>query len=618
MRQTRLTVSALLAAACIGLIPLATHLTPPAAASNAAADRAPSEADRALVSLLDQDLEAQWEANPIEASLRGKRRYDHLMPDVSRAAIEARLEAVRDRLDRLKRIDRSALSDENRLNADLLAYEMNQRIAAARFHPEQTPITQQSGPQIALPQLPDRLTFTRRAHLESYHERLEAIPTYLEQVISNMRAGLEAGRTPPRMVMGSVEQQFGAVAHMRHVEEPSTHPLYQPFLRLEGDDPLSVSARRLIVDQIVPAFANLRSFIAEEYLPGCRETLAATDLPDGEAFYSHQLSSFTTTDMSAREIHELGKREVARIRAEMLEVIARSDYENTEDLEGDELLAAFINYLRTDDRFYHDTAADLLRGYRDICKRMDAELPRLFGKLPRLTYGVQEMPAFMAPSAPTAYYYPGSLENGAAGYFVANTHRLDQRPRYEMVPLALHEAVPGHHFQIALAQELEDAGLHEWRTNIGYTAYVEGWGLYAERLGLEVGGGDRGFYSDPYNDFGRLTYEMWRALRLVVDTGMHAFDWRRDEAVEYMLANSALTEANVESEVNRYIAWPGQATGYKIGEIRIRALRDRAETALGEDFDIRAFHDMILGAGSLPLPVLEERVNAWITSERSE
>ncbi|MEC9374545.1 MAG: DUF885 domain-containing protein, partial [Planctomycetota bacterium] len=356
----------------------------------------------------------------------------------------------------------------------------------------------------------------------------------------------------------------------------------------------------------------------DDYIPAARESIAATDLPDGDAFYNYALSNFTTTQLTAREIHELGKSEVARIRAEMLEVIARSDYPNENNLEGDELLAAFLDYLRTDQRFYHDSPEELLTGYRDICKRMDAELPRLFGRLPRLPYGVREMPAFIAPSAPTAYYYPGSLANGVAGNFVANTYQLDQRPKYEMVPLALHEAVPGHHLQIALAQELQESGLHEWRTLLGYTAYVEGWALYSERLGLEVGDGPRGFYSDPYDDFGRLTYEMWRALRLVVDPGIHAFDWSRQQAIDYMLENSALAEANIISEVDRYIAWPGQATGYKIGELRIRAMRERAEQALGDGFNIRAFHDRILEAGAIPLEVLDTRINTWIADHSDQ
>ncbi|TVQ32280.1 MAG: DUF885 domain-containing protein [Phycisphaeraceae bacterium] len=574
----------------------------------------PTREDRAVLDLLQEDLDALARANPIGASIRGDRRFDHLLPDVSPQAIAARTEANRDRLRRLSAIDRDRLSPDNLLNAELLELHLKMRIEGARFHPEQTPISQQIGPHITLPTLPDRLTFTTEKHLEDYLARLAAVPDYIDQVIENMRAGLEAGRTPPRVVMRGVESQIASLLKFEYVQRPATHPLYRPLFALPADDPRVVKARDTIVEEIIPALVRLRTFIREEYVPGCRETIGASEGPDGMPFYNHRIADFTTTDMTAEEVHELGRSEVARIRAEMFEVIARSDFPQKDELEGDDLFDAFVHYLRTDSRFYHETAEDLLVGYRDICKRMDTELPQLFRKLPRLPYGVEEMPAFMAPAAPTAYYYSGSLENGVAGLFIANTYRLDQRPKYEMVPLALHEAVPGHHLQIALAQELKDAGLHEWRTIADYTVFVEGWALYAERLGLEVGGppGGRGFYEDPYDDFGRLSYEMWRALRLVVDTGMHAMGWSRQQAIDYMLANSALTESNIISEVDRYISWPGQALAYKIGELKIRELRAMAEEELGDRFDIRAFHDTVLEQGALPLGVLERRVRDWV------
>jgi prolyl oligopeptidase len=274
----------------------------------------------------------------------------------------------------------------------------------------------------------------------------------------------------------------------------------------------------------------------------------------------------------------------------------------------DALFQAFIQYLRSDPRFYYSDGRALLAGYRDICKQVDACLPRLFGRLPRLPYGVREIPAFMAPDQTTAYYRRGDIRNAEPGYFFANTYALDQRPRYEMVPLALHEAVPGHHLQIAIAQELE--GLPEFRKEWGFDAFGEGWALYGERLGIEMG-----LYEDPYDNFGRLLYEMWRACRLVVDPGMHAFGWSREQAIEFMMQNTALSPLNIEKEVDRYIAWPGQACAYKIGELKIRQMRARAEEALGEKFDIRGFHDTVLGAGSLPLPVLEKRVDYWVNKQ---
>ncbi|MHC4446600.1 MAG: DUF885 domain-containing protein, partial [Planctomycetota bacterium] len=344
-----------------------------------------------------------------------------------------------------------------------------------------------------------------------------------------------------------------------------------------------------------------------------RRTTAASDLPDGEAYYRFQLHRFTTTGMTAREIHELGLSEVARIKAEMIDVIRASDFMQrhsaASSLDEAALLTVFIDYLRTDPRFYHESEESLLAGYRDICKQIDPWLPKLFGVLPRLTYGVREIPDFMAPNQTTAYYSSGDIRNAEPGYFYANTYALDQRPKYEMIPLSLHEAVPGHHFQIALAQELE--ALPEFRKRAYFTVFGEGWALYTERLGLEMG-----LYEDPYDNFGRLLYEMWRACRLVVDPGMHALGWSRRQAIDFMMANTALSELNIVNEVDRYIAWPGQATAYKIGELKIRELREGAEQALGKRFDLRAFHDVVLGAGAVPLATLDRRVKEWVNGQR--
>ncbi|MDC3378742.1 DUF885 domain-containing protein [Planctomycetota bacterium] len=585
-----------------------------AAMPASAQDDASVSADQAVLDLLAEDLDASMQAWPTWATQRGDRRFDALMADVSPEARAARLAATQDRLKRLLEIDRAALTPANVLNAELFEHELKERIDGARFKGYQTPVDHQGGPHTSLPQMPDRITFTSDQHYADYAKRLAAIPAYLDQVTANMREGLEEGRTPPQVVMGNTAEQALSQATDALLADPSEHALYGPFEGRPASDALATQVRASLQADVIPAFRRFAEFLRDVYVPGCRQTIAASDGPDGAEFYAHRLRHFTTTDRSAQAIHELGLNEVARIRAEMFQVIARSDFPQKEGLSADENFAAFTEYLRTDPRFYHDTAEALLQGYRDVCKRMDAELPRLFGKLPRLPYGVREMPAFIAENAPTAYYYRGSPRNGVAGNFIANTYALDSRPTYEMVPLALHEAVPGHHLQIALAQELEEEGLPEWRTVTNYTVFVEGWGLYSERLGLEVGGepGSRGFYEDPYDDFGRLSYEMWRALRLVVDPGLHALGWTREQAIAFMLANSALTRTNVESEVDRYIAWPGQAVAYKTGELKIRKLRAAAEEALGERFDVRAFHDTVLGAGAVPLSVLERRVNDWI------
>lgn len=576
-----------------------------------------SEADRAVIALLDDDLEAQRRANPIGASMRGDKRFDRLLPDLSPAAIAARRDADADRLNRLMRIDRARLSDEQRLNAELLEWELRDGLESAAFAPEQMPISQQSGPHISAPQWPDSLSLVTAEDRSAYVDRLRAFDSYMRQIESHMRDGLASGRTPPRAVMAGVPAQIAAMATAGHRADPSKHPMYKPFLAVGVGESERRAARDAVAQSVLPAFARFERFVREEYVPGCRATLGASAMPDGESYYENRLRHFTTTGMTAREIHDTGLTEVARLRARMFEVIARSDFPERESLTGDALFAAFTGYLRTNERFYHKTAAGLLAEYREIAKRIDGALPRLFRLAPRLSYGVRAMPAFMAASAPTAYYYPGSLKTGVAGFFVANTSSLDQRPRYEMAALTLHEASPGHHFQIALAQELEDAGLHEWRTTLGFTAFVEGWALYAETLGydLDPDAGPLGLYRNPYDEFGHLSYQMWRALRLVVDTGIHAFGWTRDRAVRYMLDNSALTETNVRSEVDRYIAWPGQATGYMIGRLRIGAMRERAEHALGGRFDQRSFHDAALGAGALPIDILERRIEAWTDAQ---
>lgn len=595
-----------------------------------------SSADRAVLALLDEDDQAGLRRNPIGATRRGDRRYDALLPDLSPRAEAQELAENTALLARLEKIDRAALSKDNALNAMLLERSLKDRIEGARFNGWQQQVTPMDGPHQDLPQMPDSITFITEKHYEDYCARLESIPGYLDQSIANMREGLKAGNTPAKVVMGKAHEQALEQGDARFETDPTQHDLYRPFQKRGKDDALAARARKAIAQGAVPGFRGYGVFLRDEYIPGCRETIACADLPDGAARYRYALRVMTTTDMTPEQIHDKGLAEVARIRAEMMQVIARSDFpeKNSHPGGGDDLFRAFLNYLRTDKRFVCRTADELLLGYRDVAKQWDAEMPRLFGRMPRLPYGVREMPLFIAPSQTTAFYQSGSLKNGQAGYFVANTYKLEERPKYDMVPLTLHEASPGHHHQIALAQEMEN--VPEWRKHRWHTAYGEGWGLYSERLGLEVGEGRpdstyapippgaaptprvkpgepgyKGMYQHPYDDFGRLTYEMWRAMRLVVDTGMHAKGWARDRAIRFMLDNSGLTRENVEREVDRYIAWPGQACAYKIGELKIRELREGAEKALGPKFDVRSFHDCVLGSGSVPLSVLEAMVQDW-------
>ncbi|MGH9362417.1 MAG: DUF885 domain-containing protein, partial [Thermoanaerobaculia bacterium] len=382
-------------------------------------------------------------------------------------------------------------------------------------------------------------------------------------------------------------------------------PLLEAFKELPESIPaaeqerLRREAAEAYRTRVRPAYEKLHDYLVKTYIPGCREAIGMNALPDGQAWYAFNAKQSTTTDLTPQQIHELGLSEVERIRAEMDKVIAASGFKGS--------FQEFLAFLRTDPQFFFQKPEDLIAAYRDVAKRADPELIKLFGKLPRLPYGVVPVPAYAEKSQTTAYYNAGSLDAGRPGYFYANTYDLKSRPKWEMEALTLHEAVPGHHLQIAIAQELED--VPEWRRYQGYTAFVEGWGLYAESLGEEMG-----FYKDPYSKFGQLTYEIWRAIRLVVDTGMHSLGWSRQQAIDYFKQNAGKAEHDITVEVDRYIVWPGQALAYKIGELKIKELRAQAEKALGPKFDRRAFHDQVLGNGAVPLAVLEANIDEWIAA----
>jgi uncharacterized protein (DUF885 family) len=599
----------------------------------------------ALYALLDEHVESMKRENPESASRRGDRRFDRYLRDESPEGYVRRLEWSRDRLARLRALDRASFSEADHLDADLLEYTLSLAIEGAAWHEEQMPIDSLSGPHVWLPQLGDQIPLRTEAHLADFAARLKIMGMQIDQQIAQMRRGVAAGRVPPRVVLARTLDGVEAQAREDFRHDPSASPFFRPFLRLPRDHPVAAEARAAIADSIVPAFQRLADFLRDEYIPACRETLSYSRGVDGPAAYAYRLRRETTLPLSPEQVHQIGLREVARLRTEMLACIALTDWPDKDahlrgravgDLNEQEsraMFRAFLHYLRTDPRFYHASTETLLAHYRDICKRIDPELPRLFRTLPRNTYGVREIPRFAAPTSPAAYYYPGSLEGGQPGYFMVNTFALDQRPIYGMISLSIHEAVPGHHFQISLADELRStgAGVHEFREWLSFTAFVEGWALYAERLGLEMGerpatldvelnlvpGSGMGLYADPYDNFGRLSDEMWRACRLVVDTGLHGAlpsgDWTRRQAIDFMLDHTAGTEVDLISEIDRYISWPGQACAYKIGELKIRELRTRARKQLGERFDLRAFHDAVLLGGALPMPVLEQRVQRWIT-----
>ncbi len=529
---------------------------------------------------------------------------NHRWTDWSLAAIERRKRELLAPLRALESIRRARLSAADQLNYDLFKRNLQDALDGARFPSELLPLTQLNGVQVDTARV---LEIAPRTTLRDYEDmlaRLEALPALVDQTLVLLERGLARGITPPRITLRDVPRQL----QDQMQPDPEKHPLLKPFLEFPATiEPaqrtrLRHTAEELLRARVIPAFARLHEFLVQRYLPGARESVAWRDLPEGRAWYAHLVRLHTTTDLTPQQIHDIGLAEVKRLRAEMEQVMATTGFRDGFD--------AFLEFLRRDPRFFYTNAEELLRGYRDICKRADPELARLFGKLPRLPYGVLPVPDYAAPSQPTAYYQPGSPRAGRPAYFYANTYALDTRPKWEMEALALHEAVPGHHLQIALAQEMDH--LPEFRRHGGYTAFVEGWGLYAERLGLEMG-----FYKDPYMNFGRLVYEMWRAVRLVVDTGLHELGWSRQQAIDYFLANASKNQHDVTVEVDRYIVWPGQALAYKIGELKIRELRSRAARELGERFDVRAFHDALLGQGALPLDVLETRMRDWIREQAS-
>jgi uncharacterized protein (DUF885 family) len=524
---------------------------------------------------------------------------------VSLADSQRRNEATRKFLGRLEKIDRSQLTPEEQVSYDIYRRQHEQSLEAFEFGTYLMPITDRNGFHIEFPELPRNLQFKTVKDYENFIARLEGFDEYTAGHIEIMREGIRRGMTLPSVVM----QRFRDPLDSQIVDDPEKSLLFAPFkdfpdkISEEDRARLQAAANAAIAESVVPSYKKFLAFMTDEYVPNCRDTIAASALPNGREYYRHCARKFTTVDdLTPEEIHAIGKGEVERIRGEMDEIIERVGFEGN--------FAEFTEMLRTDPKFYAKSPEELVEYTSGVLKRIDGQLPTMFGKLPRMPYGVREIPEFIAPQATFAYYQPPSGEGTRAGFFYLNTYNLPARPLYMIESLSLHEAVPGHHLQIALQQELGD--LPEFRKFGGFTAYVEGWALYAERLGLESG-----FYKDPYSDFGRLTMEAWRACRLVVDTGMHYLGWTRDQAIDYMRENSAMPIHDIRAEVDRYIGWPGQALGYKIGELKIRELRSKAERELGDKFDLRAFHDTVLGSGAVPLDILENNVNAWITATKS-
>ncbi|MCA0395294.1 MAG: DUF885 domain-containing protein, partial [Proteobacteria bacterium] len=521
---------------------------------------------------------------------------------MSLAAIAAREAADREALAALRRIDRAALSPADQLDYDAFEWLQARAVERQRFREYLQPIGHQGGVQTA-DGIAELLPFANAQDYRDWIARLQALPALVAQTTALMQAGIAAGSLPPKVLMQRVPAQIRAQV----VADPADSPFYKPFRAMPASipaaeqDALRRQAREVIAARVVPAYREFGRFFEQDYLPKARDTIAASDLPDGRAYYDFLAGWYTTTDLTADQIHAIGLREVARIRAEMEKVRAEVGFG------GD--LPAFFAHLRTDPKFFYSDPADLLEAYQAMAKRIDPELVKIARTLPRLPYGVRAIPDNIAPDTTTAYYQGGAVDGSRPGYYYVNLYKPQTRPKWEMMALSLHEAVPGHHFQFARAAELPD--LPMFRRTAYFVAYGEGWGLYAERLGY-----DMGLYDDPYDRMGQLAYDMWRAVRLVVDTGMHAKGWSRQQAIDYFMDNAPKTEQDVVNEVDRYIAWPGQALAYKIGQLKISELRARAEQALGPKFDLRDFNDAVLGTGSVPLETLERHIDAWIAARK--
>ncbi|MDT0574865.1 DUF885 domain-containing protein [Croceicoccus sp. F390] len=554
--------------------------------------------------LMDDIYAARLKADPVAASAAGVEDYDRLLGDYSPAAMDARAAQAAAFLARLNTIDVAGLSPEDQADHAIVRRLLEETMAMNGFGQRLLAFSSYYSPWQGWAEISNSMQFVKGLDYEEYLARLEAIPAASSQVVANTGAALAAGHALPCVAVGGVEGSIrGAVA-----AAPEETRFYRPFARTRPADltqeqwaALQERARATISRTVAPAYGKAADYIRDEYLPRCAKAAGALAQPDGAAFYAFRVGASTTTDLTPQQVHDIGLAEVARIAAEMETVAATAGYRDR---------AAFVDKLRTDPAYYATTPEELLAAASAQAKALDGLMPAYFNLLPRLPYGIRAVPAETAEGTTTAYYSSGSPVNGVAGHYYVNTSKLDQRPLWELPALTAHEAVPGHHHQIALQQEL---ALHPLRREFAYfTAFTEGWGLYAERLGL-----DMGIYDTPEKDYGRLSYEMWRATRLVVDTGIHALGWTKEQAVAFMTENTALSAANIDAEVNRYISWPGQALGYKLGELKIRQLRERAEQELGPKFSLAAFNDAVLAQGPVPLDVLDTQIERWITAQKN-
>jgi uncharacterized protein (DUF885 family) len=556
-----------------------------------------------LHALFDRAWEVRLQDDPLFATSVGRHEWNDRLPPSAPADLQRQHAFAKATLGELAAIDRAKLPAEEVVNYDMFRRQWEEAAANYELGDYQMPFNADSGFHTSFSRLPQDVPLATTKDYENYIARLRAWPRYVREQIVHMRAGIARGMTVPRATLDGYDGTMAA--HV--VDDPVQSVFWAPFEQFPSTVPASdherlrAGGRAAVIEGAIAGYRELLDFFRKEYLPGARKTLGAYELPNGRVYYAQKIREFTTLELTSEEIHQIGLKEVARISAEMNAVMKEAGFQ------GD--FAAFLLFLRTDPRFYAKTPEELLSRASRIAKRIDGKLPSLFETLPRLPYTVEPVPADIAPKYTTGRYVSAPQGSTQPGIYWVNTYKLEARPFYALPALTLHEAVPGHHLQIALSREL--SGLPNFRRYSYISAFGEGWGLYSEWLGLEAG-----FYTDPYDNFGRLTYEMWRACRLVVDTGLHAKGWTRQQAIDTMATRTALPIHEVTTEVDRYISWPAQALAYKLGELKIKELRRRAEQALGTRFDIRKFHDVVLGSGSVPLSVLEENVDRWVAGEK--
>lgn len=558
---------------------------------------------RQLSRLFDEIWQDKLRHSPEYATYLGDKRYDDQLTDYSPRAVNDSLARGRAFIERLSAIDTTGLSHQEQLSAELMLRSLSDDQEAAPFKEWEMPVSQYEGLQLDLPQLASHTSFDNAADYDHYIARLNKVPVAFSQIMTNLQSGLDDHRTPPQFLMQKALTETQEIA----AEKPADSPFALPLKKI----PASVSAadrKRIsedlveaIATQVLPSYQRFAKFLAVAYIPNCRTDPGISALPDGAAYYAFRIRQSTTLNKSAAEIHQIGLDEVARDQAEMLAIVHKLGFADQN---------SFNAALKANPKLHPASADALLDAYRHYIAQMQPRLPELFGTLPKATLEVVAMPDYMAPNQAAAFYDQGTPDGKRPGQVDINTYHFADRSLAGVEAVAYHEGITGHHLQISIQQELP--GLPAFRQQSYYTAYTEGWALYSERLGKEIG-----FYQDPYSDYGRLEADMWRAIRLVVDTGVHSQHWTRQQMVDYFHDHSGLDETNIQSEVDRYIAWPAQALGYKMGQLKILELRDRAKSALGPKFDLRAFHDLILSSGALPLDVLDKQVNLWIAAQKA-